>query len=203
MTTQVYISDTNIWIDFRNADVLDELFRLPFRLCCTDFVLGELKDLPTQDLVAQGLIVETLEGSAIGELHELCAAHHNSSLADVSCYYLAVRTGRPLLTGDGRLRAQAARDGIEIFGALWLLDRLVENALLPRQRAAKALQAMLDHGARLPHAECQQPARLGVGDCNMKNPQANAHADFMVEQYRPSDEHQSLPATIAFSTVGT
>ena len=74
MTTQVYISDTNIWIDFRNADVLDELFRLPFRLCCTDFVLGELKDLPIQDLVAQGLIVETLEGSAIGELYELCAA---------------------------------------------------------------------------------------------------------------------------------
>lgn len=157
MATEVYISDTNIWIDFRNADVLDELFWLPFRLCCADFVLSELKDLPTQTLIAQGLIVETLEGDEIGELHELLAAHHNSSLADVSCYYLAVRTGRPLLTGDGRLRAQAAKDGIKVFGALWILDRLVECALLPHQRAAKALQAMLNHGARLPHAECQQP----------------------------------------------
>lgn len=26
--TKVYISDTNIWIDFRNADLLVELFRL-------------------------------------------------------------------------------------------------------------------------------------------------------------------------------
>lgn len=154
--TRIYISDTNIWIDFRNAGVLDELFRLPFRLCCTDFVLRELKDLPTQALVAQGLIVETLEGNAVGELYGLCAAHRNSSLADVSCYYLATRTGYPLLTGDGRLRKQAAKDGIEVFGALWLLDRLVEHALIPSHRAAEALQAMLDHGARLPHAECQQ-----------------------------------------------
>ena len=28
----VYISDTNIWIDFRNAGILHALFRLPFSL---------------------------------------------------------------------------------------------------------------------------------------------------------------------------
>ena len=27
---RVYVSDTNVWIDFRNADPLDDLFRLPF-----------------------------------------------------------------------------------------------------------------------------------------------------------------------------
>ncbi|MBS0311153.1 MAG: hypothetical protein JSR42_17595 [Proteobacteria bacterium] len=70
--------------------------------------------------------------------------------------YLATHTSYPLLTGDGRLRKQAAKDGIEVFGALWLLDRLVEHALIPSHRAAEALQAVLDHGARLPHAECQQ-----------------------------------------------
>ena len=42
--SRIYISDTNIWIDFNNAGLLDELFRLPFALCCTDFVLEELKD---------------------------------------------------------------------------------------------------------------------------------------------------------------
>lgn len=39
MTQQVYISDTNIWIDFRNAGLLGALFDLPFELCSTDFVL--------------------------------------------------------------------------------------------------------------------------------------------------------------------
>jgi len=33
MTQQVYISDTNIWIDLRNAGLLDALFDLPFTLC--------------------------------------------------------------------------------------------------------------------------------------------------------------------------
>lgn len=61
-----------------------------------------------------------------------------------------------MLTVDGRLRKQAAKDGIEVFGALWLLDRLVDYALIPPSRAAEALQAMLDRGARLPQADCQQ-----------------------------------------------
>lgn len=61
-----------------------------------------------------------------------------------------------MLTVDGRLRKQAAKDGIEVFGALGLLDRLVEYALIPPPRASEALQAMLDRGARLPQADCQQ-----------------------------------------------
>ena len=42
----IYISDTNIWIDFRNAGLLEQMFRLPFTLCCTDFVMHELEDFP-------------------------------------------------------------------------------------------------------------------------------------------------------------
>jgi len=30
MNEQVYISDTNIWIDLQNAGLLDKLFNLPF-----------------------------------------------------------------------------------------------------------------------------------------------------------------------------
>jgi predicted nucleic acid-binding protein len=48
--SRVYVSDTNIWIDFRNAGLLDALFKLPFSLCCTDFVVHELMDLNTQML---------------------------------------------------------------------------------------------------------------------------------------------------------
>lgn len=153
---KVYISDTNIWIDFQNAGLLEELFRLPLTLCCTDFVLYELKDLPKEQLVALGLLVETLDGGAVQQLFTLKTEHGNSSLADVSCYFLAQQTGNPLLTGDGKLRKQAAKDGLQVFGVLWLLDRLVEHALIAPDRAADALDAMLLHGARLPRADCEQ-----------------------------------------------
>lgn len=119
---RVYVSDTNIWIDFRNAGLLDDLFRLPFTFCSTDFVLDELQDLAHEELIGRGLVVESLDGDAVASLMSLTAEHNNSSLADVSCYFLARQLGLPLLTGDGRLRRQAAKDGMAVHGALWLLD---------------------------------------------------------------------------------
>ncbi len=160
--TKVYISDTNIWIDFRNADLLAELFQLPLTLCSTDFVMNELTDLPQDSLVEQGLQVETLNEGAVAQLFTLMGAHRNSSLADVSCYYLAQQTGHPLLTGDGKLRKQATKDGIQVFGVLWLLDQLVAHTIVAPVRAAEALRAMLEHGARLPPTECHQRLQLWV-----------------------------------------
>lgn len=153
---RVYISDTNIWIDFRNAGLLNELFSLSFTLCCTDFVMGEFDDLPKEQLIAQGLQIETLGEAEVARLFALTNEHRNSSLADVSCYLLAINTGNPLLTGDGKLRKQAVRDGIEVYGALWLLDQLVLEEIVASTRAAQGLEAMLDQGARLPNAECAE-----------------------------------------------
>ena len=154
MTQQVYISDTNIWIDFRNAGLLDAMFDLPFQLCCTDFVLSELQDFEPQALLQRGLMVHGLDESATARLFGLMTAHNNSSLADVSCYLLAQETGHPLLTGDGRLRKQAMQDGLQVHGALWLLDQLVAHKVTAPDVAAKGLKRMLARGARLPHAEC-------------------------------------------------
>lgn len=163
MTQQVYISDTNIWIDFRNAGLLDALFDLPFQLCSTDFVLDELQDFDPGALIANGLIVHGLDEAATARLFELMNAHNNSSLADVSCYLLAQDTGFPLLTGDGRLRKQATQDGIPVFGALWLLDQLVTHGVVGRLAAGDGLKAMLSGGARLPHSECQSRLRAWLG----------------------------------------
>lgn len=150
----VYISDTNIWIDFRNAGFLDVLFNLPLKFCCTDFVLYELNDFDHQDLRAKGLQIMEIDEKSLSELSDLTYAHNNSSLADVSCYLLAKKSGYSLLTGDGQLRKQAAVDGLMVHGALWLLDRLVESKLISDAEAASGLTAMLAAGARLPKVEC-------------------------------------------------
>jgi predicted nucleic acid-binding protein len=151
----IYISDTNIWIDFRNAGLLEQMFRLPFTLCCTDFVLYELEDFPHEELLAQGLLVESFDAGGVQELLTLKIKHGNSSMADVSCYFLAHSTGRPLLTGDGKLRRQAQKDGLQVRGALWLLDLMVEHHAITPAVASQALENMLWHGARLPGAECE------------------------------------------------
>lgn len=150
----IYISDTNIWSHFRHAGLLAEVFALPMGFASTDFVLFELPAGEPEQLRGLGLRVETLDGEEVTALATLAADHNNSALADVSCYFVARKHGRPLLTGDGQLRRQAQRDGIEVRGALWLLDQLVDHGLVAPARAAEALRAMLQAGARLPQADC-------------------------------------------------
>ncbi len=156
MPQVVYISDTNIWSHFRHGGLLDELFALPIVFASTDFVLNELPADEVGQLKANGLVVETLDSDAVQALDGLMAEHDNSALADVSCYFVAKQKGFPLLTGDAQLRKQAAKDGVEVRGALWLLHELVANDIIAPAHAAAALQAMLNAGARLPNADCRQ-----------------------------------------------
>jgi len=72
----------------------------------------------------------------------------------MSCYFLAKKRGLPLLTGDGQLRKLAKDERVEVRGALWLLDQMVEHAVIEARRAAEALRAMLRNNARLPEREC-------------------------------------------------
>jgi hypothetical protein len=156
MPQRIYISDTNIWIDFGRAGLLDALFALPFTFVSTDFVVSELGHPDPNGLVQRGLVVQDLNEAEVESLFGLMAEHGNSSLADVSCYLVAKAQGHPLLTGDGRLRKQAIKDGLQVHGALWLLDELVAHAVITPAIAAAALQSMLDQGARLPANECSQ-----------------------------------------------
>lgn len=154
MAQRVYISDTNIWIDFGRAGLLDALFALPFTFVSTDFVVNELSHPDPDGLRARGLVVQDLNEAEVQSLFGLMTDHGNSSLADVSCYLVAKAQGHPLLTGDGRLRKQAIKDGLQVHGALWLLDELVANRVINSIQAADALQTMLAEGARLPSLEC-------------------------------------------------
>jgi hypothetical protein len=153
---RIYISDTNIWSHFRHGGLLLELFALPIAFASTDFVMHELPAGEVAQLQALGLVIETLDAEAMAALFTLTGEHHNSALADVSCYYVARLKGWPLLTGDGQLRRQAEKDGIEVRGALWLLDQLVAHGVIASNHAAAALQAMLDSGARLPQPACEE-----------------------------------------------
>lgn len=155
MPTKVLVSDTNIWIDLHRSGLLEAAFHLPHAFATTDFVWRELHTPPGPALTEMGLRVETIDSDEVQALLELRHTLNNSSLADVSCYFLAWERGWTLLTGDGALRRSARQAEIEVRGVLWLLDELQRNRVLTEQRLAEALISMLEQGARLPHAECQ------------------------------------------------
>ncbi len=150
----VLVSDTNIWIDFERAGQLQLLFRLPYQFSTTDFVASELGDEVRVQLVGFGMSIISLDSSGIRDLHQLKMELRNPSLADLSCYYVARRDGSTLLSGDRKLREAAQAANIEVFGTLWLLDRLVEHSVLTAHDAAIALEAMIQANGRLPAHEC-------------------------------------------------
>lgn len=156
MPRSVCISDANIWIDLGHAALSASLFRLPFTFCSTDFVLVELHEAVKAQLLTLGLIVREFSDTEVSQLFVLQAANTNISLEDVSCYFLAREDDQILLTGDRRLRAQAAADGVEVHGVLWLLDEMVHHTVITPATAADGLQAMLDNAARLPKVECDR-----------------------------------------------
>lgn len=65
MAQRVYISDTNIWIDFGRAGLLDALFALPFTFVSTDFVVNELSHPDPDGLRARGLVVQDLNEAEV------------------------------------------------------------------------------------------------------------------------------------------
>lgn len=156
MSAKILVSDTNIWIDLHHSGLLETVFALPHQFVTTDFVWRELKKPPGQELTGLGLVVEAFNGEEVATLFMLRQTLGNSSLADVSCYFLAKERGWTLLTNDGALRKSGQKSQLEVRGVLWILDELEAHALIAPGQLADALETMLEAGAWLPEDECHQ-----------------------------------------------
>lgn len=126
MPTKILVSDTNIWIDLHRSDLLGTVFELPHQFITTDFVWRELHKPPGQQLTDLGLAIATISGEETQELLQLRQSLNNSSLADVSCYFVARERGWTLLTKDGALRKSGRQGQLEVRGVLWI--RCVKKA---------------------------------------------------------------------------
>lgn len=162
--TPILVSDTNIWIDFQHASMLEALFQLPFEFVTTDFVVDELQEPDGSFLVGLGLKVMALDGAEVTALFGLSQVHGHSSLPDISCFYLASKLECPLLTGDGALRRLAKKEQVIVYGTMWLLDELVALGVITSTQAILGLEAMLSAGSRLPTDECNKRMKAWAGE---------------------------------------
>jgi hypothetical protein len=157
MTSQlVLITDTNIWIDLDNGGILVDVFRLPYQFLTPDIAAREFIKPRWQTLQALGLVFQELLADQVIELAQLRLSHRNLSAIDLASFLLAKSLHATLLTGDSRLFELAISNDVSVHGVLWLLDEMVRLWVLVPERAAVALQKMLDMGARLPSDECHK-----------------------------------------------
>ena len=156
----VVVSDTSVLFDLDHGSLLTAAFRLSYDFVVPDLPFErELKGGGGGELRNQGLKVAALDGDGVALALGYHRANRPLSLPDGFALALAKTSGWMLLTGDARLRQVAEREGVDCHGALWLLDRLLEEAVASRERLRDGLEAISRHPrCRLPKAEVR--ARL-------------------------------------------
>jgi predicted nucleic acid-binding protein len=153
------VTDTNIWIDLENGEVLELIFELPYKFITTDFAVDEM--LPTFWAFLESLGVEAygLSPAQITDIYWLNQSHPPVSTTDLSCLVLARDLSAILLSGDKPLRELAEMKGIKVHGVLWLLDSLLDHQIISQSEACLALNRMLERNARLPKKPCNKRLR--------------------------------------------
>lgn len=160
----ILITDTNIFLDLIEGDILAQLFELPHQIHTTDIILSN-ELAPAQqalldDFVAVGkLEVRSFTVTELMRIGEWVEAARLEA-GEMSVLFHAQQVGGILLSGDAAFRRYAREQGMAVHGTLWVLDELVAHAVLSPRAAHQALSQMLAQGSdrRLPKAPCE--ARL-------------------------------------------
>lgn len=161
---RIIVSDTSCLIDLRKAALVTALLGLDYEIVIPDVLfereLLSLGAAEKRDWLRRGLRVETLSGDLVSRAVGVQADHPALSVLDCFAFVLAFEMkDAVLLTGDRMLRRVAARAGIEVHGALWVLDEIAASGLTPRDVILDALRTWLtDATVFLPKAEIE--ARL-------------------------------------------
>ena len=159
------VQDANVLIDLLNAGLLEVSSRLGMAFHVVDVVVDEVTEEDQCRKLDAAISNGWLAVDGLDEAEaELAASFQVESapisFQDAASLSLAQSLGAILLTGDRPLRALAQKHSTTTHGVLWLLDSLVNAALLDPSAAAAALETMLAKGARLPADECAR--RLAV-----------------------------------------
>jgi len=155
---RIVINDANILIDLAKLDLLDVFSKLPFDLYTTDFVYEELNEeqkSPVSVLHKKGYlkIIETEEILDFQSITELLESSSGLSFEDCSVWYYSKKLSGTLLTGDGKLRKQVSKQGIEVRGIIYVLDELLKQNLIDFSNAVKKIKQLFQLNNRLPKKE--------------------------------------------------
>ena len=156
---RIVISDSSCLIDLRKVSLLDAFLRLPYELLIPNTLFEEelLKFTAAQKkaLVRDGLKVVDLPGESVLRAQQIARDMPHLSIHDGFAFALAESCqGCILLTGDGRLRALANAQNMEVHGVLWVIDELHHHAIRTAENLLTALQLLVgDPTVRLPHRE--------------------------------------------------
>lgn len=154
----ILVSDTSVVIDLVRAELLQEMFLLPFEFCVPDILFErELAGELGNSLLQLGLRIEELTPAELRRATYINRQHVRLSIPDTFAFAIAESRGWGLLTGDRALRELAAATQINMHGVLWLFDQLADGNHVGFDRLYGGLSSLFAHPrCRLPANEVQR-----------------------------------------------
>ena len=107
-------------------------------------------------LLGLGLQLGDLSADSMNKLQQLVSIHTKPSRYDCMALMLAQQEQCPLLTGDKDLRESAEKEGVQVRGTIWLVERMIEHKIISTSQALESYQRMQDNGRRLPFKLARQ-----------------------------------------------
>ena len=146
------VSDPSLLIDLEDVGLLFVMLELPYRFVIPLPVrYSEMLDLTVQDwqrLEAGGL--ETIDLSPEQVLEAWQIGQKNPDIPASDCFSLVTvghRNDGVLLTGDQRLCRVSRETGVQVRGALWIIDQLERFGVCRAKRLVPALERWRDDPA--------------------------------------------------------
>lgn len=154
----ILVSDTSVLIDLERAQLLDDMFRLPFEFAVPDLLYErELVGPLGNQLVALGLRVEVLTPAELARATIERRRNARLSVPDTFAFAIAQSRRWTLLTGDGSLRELAVAENVNMHGVLWLFDQFADGDHVPLDRLHDGLSELFAHPrCRLPTTEVRR-----------------------------------------------
>lgn len=158
---KIVINDANILIDLAKLELIEIFSNINFDLHTTDFVIEELNDeqhKPVSKLIKNGKLKVIETEDAIDFQGIINILDHSSGLSfeDCSVWYYSKKLTGALLTGDGKLRKQATKEGIEVRGIIFVFDELLKQGLISFNVAINKIEDLSILNNRLPQKAIAQ-----------------------------------------------
>lgn len=158
---KIVINDANILIDLAKLELIEIFSKINFDLHTTDFVIEELNDeqhKPVSKLVKNGKlkVIETEDALDFQGIVDILENSSGLSFEDCSVWYYSKKLTGALLTGDGKLRKQATKGGIEVRGIIFIFDELIKQGLISFTIAIDKIENLSKLNNRLPKKEIEK-----------------------------------------------
>jgi predicted nucleic acid-binding protein len=144
---------------------LPEFFGLDYEICTTDFVLSEIKLSDQREQIeyfirSRKLIIFNLTGSEISEVESLSTTRRFKGITDKTVLWKSLQLQCLLLTGDKKLRLEAAEKGLDVHGTIWVIEQFVAFNHISVTKAVELLESLKNANPNLPREEIDRKIEL-------------------------------------------